>query len=164
LPSQRAIAALLSQTFAPALTTISNTRGISHAASPQLDEPALITELVRRTSGHSPHATAVECGEPRLTWRKLDARIRHVASGLRASMVRPGRALRRAVAQPPGCLGGAVRGRRLTGTTAVIPRLAAARRRDRRILRREQVTLLFLGAEFIDLLERIRRSSTTSTP
>ena len=57
---------------------------------PAPDEPALITELVKRNLGNAPRATAVECGEHRLSWRELDQRIRHVASGLRAARVHPG--------------------------------------------------------------------------
>jgi len=68
----------------------------------QLDEPG--DHRAGRAESAQPHATAVECGEQRLTWRKLDARISTWPAACRASMVRPGRALRRAVAQPPGLL------------------------------------------------------------
>jgi len=120
-----------------------------------LDEPALITELVKRNLGHTPRATAVECGEHRLTWRELDQRIRHVASGLRAAMVRPGERFAVLSHNHPACLE-ALFAAALTGTTAVILNWRLPDEVIVDILRREQVTLLFLGSEFGDLLERIR--------
>jgi acyl-CoA synthetase (AMP-forming)/AMP-acid ligase II len=124
-------------------------------ARPTSDEPALITELVKRNLGHTPRATAVECGEHRLTWRELDQRIRHVASGLRASMVRPGERFAVLSQNHPACLE-ALFAAALTGTTAVILNWRLSDEAIIEILRREQVTLVFVGAEFADLIERIR--------
>jgi len=124
-------------------------------ARPQSDEPALITELVKRNLGHSPRATAVECGERRLTWRELDQRIRHVASGLRASLVRPGERFAVLSHNHPACLE-ALFAAALTGTTAVILNWRLPDPALLGILRREQVKLLFVGSDFVDLLERIR--------
>ena len=119
------------------------------------DEPALITELVRRRLGISPHATAVEFGDHKLTWRKFDERIRHLASGLRAARVQPGERFGVLSNNHPACLE-AVFAAALTGSTAVILdwRLPDATIID--ILRREEVTLLLAGADFDDLLERVR--------
>jgi acyl-CoA synthetase (AMP-forming)/AMP-acid ligase II len=121
------------------------------------DEPALITELVRRNLGRTPRATAVECGEHRLTWRELDSRIRHAASGLRASMVRPGERFAVLSDNHPACLE-ALFAAALTGTTAVVLNWRLPEDVIVDILRRERVTLLFLGAEFGELIERIRPS------
>jgi acyl-CoA synthetase (AMP-forming)/AMP-acid ligase II len=120
-----------------------------------LGEPALITELVKRNLGHTPRATAVECGEHRLTWRELDQRIRHVASGLRAAMVRPGERFGVLSHNHPACLE-ALFAAALTGTTAVILNWRLPDEVIVDILRRERVTLLFLGSEFGELIERIR--------
>jgi acyl-CoA synthetase (AMP-forming)/AMP-acid ligase II len=120
-----------------------------------LDEPVLITELVKRHLGHTPRATAVECGEHRLTWRELDARIRHVACGLRASLVRPGERFAVLSHNHPACIE-ALFAAALTGTTAVILNWRLPDDVIIGILRREQVKLLFVGSDFADLLERIR--------
>jgi acyl-CoA synthetase (AMP-forming)/AMP-acid ligase II len=118
-------------------------------------EPALINELVRRRLGISPHATAVEFGEHKLTWRKFDERIRHLASGLRAARVQPGERFGVLSNNHPACLE-AVFAAALTGSTAVILdwRLPDSAIID--ILRREQVTLLLAGTDFAELLERVR--------
>jgi acyl-CoA synthetase (AMP-forming)/AMP-acid ligase II len=120
-----------------------------------LDEPGLITELVKRNLGHTPRATAVECGEHRLSWRELDQRIRHVASGLRASMVRPGERFAVLSHNHPACIE-AMFAAALTGTTAVILNWRLAEDVIIKILQRERITLVFAGAEFADLIERIR--------
>jgi len=119
------------------------------------DEPSLLTELVRRHLGHSPHATAVECGEHKLTWRKLDARIRHVACGLRASMVRPGERFAVLARNHPVCIE-ALFAAALTGSTAVVLNWRLPDEALIDILRREQVKLLFVGSEFEELLGRVR--------
>lgn len=122
---------------------------------PVAGEPALITELIRRRLGTSPHATAVEFGDHKLTWRKFDERIRHLASGLRAARVQPGERFGVLSNNHPACLE-AVFAAALTGSTAVILdwRLPDATIID--ILRREEVTLLLAGADFEELLERVR--------
>lgn len=124
-------------------------------ASNALDEPTLITDLVKRHLGHTSRATAVECGEHRLTWRELDARIRHVASGLRASMVRPGERFAVLSHNHPACLE-ALFAAALTRTTAVILNWRLPDDVVVAILQREQVKLLFVGSEFAERLERIR--------
>jgi acyl-CoA synthetase (AMP-forming)/AMP-acid ligase II len=120
-----------------------------------IDEPPLITEFVKRNLGHDPRATAVECGEHRLSWRELDQRIRHVASGLRASMVRPRERFAVLSHNHPACLE-ALFAAALTGTTAVIVNWRLPDDVIVGILRREEVKLLFVGSDFIELLERIR--------
>ena len=124
-------------------------------ASSTLGEPSLITELIKRNLGHAPRAMAVECGEHRLTWRELDARIRHVASGLRASRVQPGERFAVLSYNHPACLE-ALFAAALTGTTAVILNWRLPEDVIVEILRREEVTLLFMGSEFAERLERIR--------
>lgn len=118
-------------------------------------EPSLINDLVKRHLGRTSHATAVECGEHRLTWRELDARIRHVASGLRASRVRPGERFAVLSRNHPACLE-ALFAAALTGATAVILNWQLSDDLIIGILRREQVKLLFVGSEFADRLEYIR--------
>jgi acyl-CoA synthetase (AMP-forming)/AMP-acid ligase II len=120
-----------------------------------IDEPYFITDLVKRQLGSSPHATAVEFGDHRLTWRKLDARIRHAASGLRASRMRPGERLAVFAHNHPACLE-ALFAAALTGTTAVILDWRLPEDEIVAILRREQVRMLFVGGEFAEALERIR--------
>ncbi|HEV3170178.1 MAG TPA: class I adenylate-forming enzyme family protein [Actinocrinis sp.] len=120
-----------------------------------LDEPFLINELIKRRLGSSPHATAVECGTHQLTWRRLDARIRHLACGLRASRMQPGERFAVLAHNHPACLE-AMFAAALTGTTAVILDWRLPEDDIVQILQREQVRLLFVGGEFADLLERVR--------
>jgi acyl-CoA synthetase (AMP-forming)/AMP-acid ligase II len=120
-----------------------------------LDEPLFINELIKRQLGSAPHATAVECGDHRLTWRKLDARIRHVASGLRASRLQPGERFAVLAHNHPACIE-SVFAAALTGTTAVILDWRLPEDEIVQILRREQVRLLFVGGEFAETLERVR--------
>lgn len=124
-------------------------------ASSAVDEPPLITDLVKRHLGHTPRATAVECGEHRLTWRELDSRIRHVASGLRASRIGPGERFAVLSRNHPACLE-ALFAAALTRTTAVILNWRLPDDVIVEILRREQAKLLFVGSEFTELLERVR--------
>lgn len=124
-------------------------------ANSVLGEPTLITDLIKRNLGHAPRATAVEYGEHRLTWRELDARIRHVASGLRASRVQPGERFAVLSQNHPACLE-AMFAAALTGTTAVILNWRLSDDVIVEILRREEVTLLFMGSEFAQWIERVR--------
>jgi len=119
------------------------------------DEPFFINELVKRQLGSNPHTTAVEGGDPRVTWRKLDARIRHVASGLRASRLQPGERFAVLAHNHPACIE-ALFAAALTGTTAVILDWRRPEPEITEIMRREQVRLLFVGGEFAEALERIR--------
>jgi len=119
------------------------------------DPPALINDLVNRHLGSTPRATAVEFGRHKFTWRELDTRIHHVASGLRASRVQPGETFAVLAHNHPACLE-AVFAAALTGTTAVIVNWRLTEPEVIEILREHQVRLLFIGIEFADLLERIR--------
>ena len=64
----------------------------------------LIGELLKHQLGRAPTSTALQYGTHQLSWRKLDSRIRHAATGLRAAMVRPGDRI--AVLSPnhPACI------------------------------------------------------------
>ncbi len=119
------------------------------------DEPELITELIKRRLGENPHATAVECGEHRLSWRAFDSRVRHMASGLRAARVEPGESFAVLSRNHPACIE-AVFAAGLTGATAIILdwRLDDAALLE--ILQRAKVGFMFVGREFVELLERIR--------
>lgn len=119
------------------------------------DEPALINELIKRHLGTAPHATAVECGTRKLSWRKLDARVRHVATGLRAVGLRPGERFAVLSHNHPACLE-AVFAAALTGTTAVIVNWRLTEPQIAEILGTQRARLLFIGAEFGALLERVR--------
>jgi acyl-CoA synthetase (AMP-forming)/AMP-acid ligase II len=119
------------------------------------EEPELIIELVKRQLGQAPHATAVEYGEHKLTWRKLDSRIRRAATGLRAALIRPGDRFAVLAHNHPACLE-ALFAAALTGTTAVIVNWRLTEEEIVEILRTQQVKLLFVGVEFLDALERIR--------
>jgi acyl-CoA synthetase (AMP-forming)/AMP-acid ligase II len=118
-------------------------------------DPALLSELIKRQLGHTPHATALEYGEHKVTWRKLDVRIRHAASGLRAAMVRPGERFAVIAHNHPACLE-VLFAAALTGTTAVIVDWRLPQEQILAILKDQQVKLLFAGADFEDLVEEIR--------
>lgn len=122
---------------------------------PQPGKPPLIHDLVDRNLGSTPRATAVEFGRHKFTWRELDTRIRHVASGLRASRVQPGDRFAVFAHNHPVCIE-AVFAAALTGTTAVIVNWRLPEREVVEILREQEIKLLFIGFEFADLLERIR--------
>jgi acyl-CoA synthetase (AMP-forming)/AMP-acid ligase II len=116
---------------------------------------ALLSELIKRQLGHLPHAVAVEYGEHKLSWRKLDVRIRHAASGLRAAMIRPGERFAVLTRNHPACIE-VLFAAALTGTTAVIVDWTLPEATILEILRGQEVKLLFAGADLEDLLERIR--------
>src|SRR5580704_7883229 len=86
---------------------------------PPAHKPQLIHDLVNRNLGSTPRATAVEYGRHRFTWRELDTRIHHVASGLRAARVRPGDRFGVLAHNHPALLE-TLFAAALTGTTAVI--------------------------------------------
>ena len=115
----------------------------------------LLNDLVDRNLGSTPRATAVEYGRHKFTWRELDTRIRHVASGLRASRVQPGDRFAVLAHNHPALLE-TLFAAALTGTTAVIVNWRLSEEQVIEILREHQVRLLFIGIEFADLLERIR--------
>jgi non-ribosomal peptide synthetase component F len=118
-------------------------------------ESGLLSDLIKPHLGHTPHATAVEYGEHKLSWRKLDVRIRHAASGLRAAMVRPGDRFAVIAHNHPACIE-VLFAAALTGSTAVVVDWRLPEEQILAILKEQQVKLLFAGADFEDLLERIR--------
>lgn len=115
----------------------------------------LIHDLVDRNLGSTPRATAVEYGRHRFTWRELDTRIHHVASGLRAARVQPGDSFAVLAHNHPACLE-TLFAAALTGTTAVIVNWRLPEPEVIGLLQEHQVKMLFIGIEFADLLERIR--------
>ncbi|HEV2640565.1 MAG TPA: AMP-binding protein [Actinocrinis sp.] len=115
----------------------------------------LLNDLVDRNLGSAPRATAVEYGRHKFTWRELDTRIRHVASGLRAARVQPGDRFAVLAHNHPVCIE-AVFAAALTGTTAVVVNWRLSEREVVAILQQQEIKLLFIGHEFADLLERIR--------
>ena len=118
-------------------------------------EPELITDLIKRHLGENPHATAVECGEHKLTWRAFDSRVRHVASGLRAARVEPGERFGVLSRNHPACIE-AVFAAGLTGATAIILDWRLSDAELLGILQRAKVGLMFVGSDFVEVLERIR--------
>lgn len=118
-------------------------------------KPPLIHDLVDRNLGTAPRATAVEYGRHKFTWRELDTRIHHVASGLRAARVQPGERFAVLAHNHPACLE-TLFAAALTGTTAVIVNWRLPEREVVEILQEQEIKLLFIGIEFADLLERIR--------
>jgi acyl-CoA synthetase (AMP-forming)/AMP-acid ligase II len=122
---------------------------------PPARKPPLIHDFVDRNLGTSPRATAVEFGRHKFSWRELDTRIHHVASGLRASRVQPGDRFAVLAHNHPACLE-TLFAAALTGTTAVIVNWRLPEREVIEILREQEIKLLFIGIEFADLLERIR--------
>ena len=118
-------------------------------------KPALIHDLVDLNLGAAPRATAVEYGRHKFTWRELDTRIHHVASGLRAARVQPGERFAVLAHNHPACLE-TLFAAALTGTTAVIVNWRLPEDEVIALLQEQQVRLLFIGVEFADLLERIR--------
>jgi acyl-CoA synthetase (AMP-forming)/AMP-acid ligase II len=115
----------------------------------------LIGDMLKHQLGRAPLGTALQYGPHKLTWRKLDSRIRRAATGLRAAMVRPGDRI--AVLSPnhPACIE-ALFAAALTGTTAVLVNWWLPEQEIAEILRTGEIKVLFVAAELTELLERIR--------
>ena len=115
----------------------------------------LIGDLVKLQLGRTPQATALQFGQHKLTWRKLDSRIRRAATGLRASMVRPGDRI--AVLSPnhPVCIE-AVFAAALTGTTVMLVNWWLPEEQIARLLREAEVKVMFVATELAEMFERIR--------
>jgi acyl-CoA synthetase (AMP-forming)/AMP-acid ligase II len=115
----------------------------------------LIGDLLKHQLGRSPLNTALQYGQHKLTWRKLDSRIRRAATGLRAAMVRPGDRIGVLSPNHPACIE-ALFAAALTGTTAVLVNWWLPEEEITEILRAGEVKVLFVAAELVELLERIR--------
>jgi len=117
--------------------------------------PGLIGELLKHQLGRSPLGTALVYGPHKLTWRKLDSRIRRAATGLRAAMVRPGDRIGVLSPNHPACIE-ALFAAALTGTTAVLVNWWLPEEEITEILRAGEVKVLFVAAELVEMFERIR--------
>ena len=115
----------------------------------------LLSDLLKHQLGRAPLNTALQYGQHKLTWRKLDSRIRRAATGLRAAMVRPGDRIGVLSPNHPACIE-ALFAAALTGTTAVLVNWWLPEDEITEILRTEQVKVLFVATELTDMLERIR--------
>jgi len=115
----------------------------------------LIGELLKHQLGRAPMNTALQYGQHKLTWRKLDSRVRRAATGLRAAMVRPGDRIGVLSPNHPACIE-ALFAAALTGTTAVLVDWRLPEDEIAEILRVGQVKVLFVAVELQELLERIR--------
>ena len=115
----------------------------------------LLGELVKHQLGRAPLATALQYGQHKLSWRKLDSRIRRAATGLRAAMVRPGDRIGVLSPNHPACIE-ALFAAALTGTTAVLVNWWLPEDEITEILRAGQVKVLFVAVELSEMLERIR--------
>ena len=115
----------------------------------------LIGDLLKHQLGRAPLNTALQYGQHKLTWRKLDSRVRRAATGLRAAMVRPGDRIGVLSPNHPACIE-ALFAAALTGTTAVLVNWWLPDEEIAEILRAGEVKVLFVAAELTDLLERIR--------
>ncbi|HEX4787451.1 MAG TPA: class I adenylate-forming enzyme family protein [Actinospica sp.] len=115
----------------------------------------LIGDLLKHQLGRSPLGTALQYGQHKLTWRKLDSRIRRAATGLRAAMVRPGDRIGVLSPNHPACIE-ALFAAALTGTTAVLVNWWLPEEEITEILRAGEVKVLFVAAELAEMLERIR--------
>jgi acyl-CoA synthetase (AMP-forming)/AMP-acid ligase II len=123
-----------------------------HAATPGF---GLIGDLVKHQLGQTPQATALQYGQHKLTWRKLDSRIRRAATGLRAAMVRPGDRIGVLSPNHPACIE-ALFAAALTGTTAVLVNWWLPEDEIADILRESQIKVMFVATELIEMFERIR--------
>jgi acyl-CoA synthetase (AMP-forming)/AMP-acid ligase II len=115
----------------------------------------LIGDLLKHQLGRSPLGTALQYGQHKLSWRKLDSRIRRAATGLRAAMVRPGDRIGVLSPNHPACIE-ALFAAALTGTTAVLVNWWLPEDEIAEILRAGEVKVLFVAAELAEMLERIR--------
>ena len=115
----------------------------------------LIGELLKHQLGRAPLSTALQYGQHKLSWRKLDSRIRRAATGLRAAMVRPGDRIGVLSPNHPACIE-ALFAAALTGTTAVLVNWWLPEEEIAEILRERQVKVLFVATELAEMLERIR--------
>ena len=118
-------------------------------------DSGLLSDLLKHQLGRAPLNTALQYGQHKLTWRKLDSRIRRAATGLRAAMVRPGDRIGVLSPNHPACIE-ALFAAALTGTTAVLVNWRLPDEEIAEILRAGEVKVLFVAAELTDLLERIR--------
>ena len=115
----------------------------------------LLGELLKHQLGRAPLNTALQYGQHKLTWRKLDSRVRRAATGLRAAMVRPGDRIGVISPNHPACIE-ALFAAALTGTTAVLVNWRLPDEEIAEILRAGEVKVLFVAAELAEMLERIR--------
>lgn len=115
----------------------------------------LIGDLLKHQLGRAPLNTALQYGTHKLSWRKLDSRVRRAATGLRAAMVRPGDRIGVLSPNHPACIE-ALFAAALTGTTAVLVNWWLPEEEITEILRAGEVKVLFVAAELTEMLERIR--------
>ncbi len=115
----------------------------------------LIGELVKSQLGRTPQATALQYGQHKLTWRKLDSRIRRAATGLRAAMVRPGDRIGVLSPNHPVCIE-AVFAAALTGTTVMLVNWWLPEEEIAELLRAGEVKVMFVATELAEMFERIR--------
>ncbi len=115
----------------------------------------LLSDLLKHQLGQAPLNTALQYGQHKLTWRKLDSRVRRAACGLRAAMVRPGDHIGVLSPNHPACIE-ALFAAALTGTTAVLVNWWLPEEEITEILRSHEVKVLFVAAELTEMLERIR--------
>lgn len=120
-----------------------------------MSESGLLGELLKHQLGRAPLGTALQYGTHKLTWRKLDSRVRRAATGLRAAMVRPGDRIGVLSPNHPACIE-ALFAAALTGTTAVLVNWWLPEEEIAEILRVGEVKVLFVAAELTEMLERIR--------
>ena len=115
----------------------------------------LLGDLLKHQLGRAPQDTAQQYGTHKLSWRKLDSRVRHAATGLRAAMVRPGDRIGVLSPNHPACIE-ALFAAALTGTTAVLVNWWLPEEEITDILRAGRVKVLFVASELAEMLERIR--------
>ena len=125
------------------------------STSSAASDSGLLSDLLKHQLGRAPMNTALQYGQHKLTWRKLDSRIRRAATGLRAAMVRPGDRIGVLSPNHPACIE-ALFAAALTGTTAVLVNWWLPEDEIAEILRTEQVKVLFVAIELEEMLERIR--------
>jgi acyl-CoA synthetase (AMP-forming)/AMP-acid ligase II len=115
----------------------------------------LIGDLVKHQLGRAPLATALQYGSHKLTWRKLDSRIRRAATGLRAAMVRPGDRIGVLSPNHPVCIE-AVFAAALTGATVMLVNWWLPEEEIAELLRAGEVKVMFVATELAEMFERIR--------
>ncbi|HTJ67252.1 MAG TPA: class I adenylate-forming enzyme family protein [Actinospica sp.] len=120
-----------------------------------MSESGLLGDLLKHQLGRAPLGTALQYGSHRLTWRKLDSRVRRAATGLRAAMVRPGDRIGVLSPNHPACIE-ALFAAALTGTTAVLVNWWLPEDEIAAILRAREVKVLFVAAELSEMFDRIR--------
>jgi acyl-CoA synthetase (AMP-forming)/AMP-acid ligase II len=117
--------------------------------------PRDIADLVGYWEREAAQREAVACGTRSWTWAQWADRIRRNAAGQLAAGLRPGDRVAYLDKNDPGCLETTL-ACALVGTANAVPNFRLAPPEIAYVINDAEATLLFVGAEFVPLLEGIR--------